>query len=251
MTTSAGASLLASASGAPAKTQYFELHWFHLSNNGAQPQRANDFFGKVYAPAAHRLGLPPVGFFQPVISEQAPFLLMLVTHPTLDSIETVNQRLTADPEYQKGLEAYLSGDRPYMRRDVSLLRAFSGIPTITPPAAKAQNGSRIFEMRTYESNTSLTLRRKIKMFEDGEAAIFRRLGMAPVFFAQTIIGPNMPNLTYMLCYDDLAAREKLWKDFGSDPEWQKLRSAPGNSDAEIVSNISNTVLRPAPYSQIK
>jgi len=88
------------------------------------------------------------------------------------------------------------------------------------------------------------------MFETGEAAIFRRLGMSPVFFAQTIVGRNVPNLTYMLCYDDLAAREKLWKDFGADPEWQKLRSAPGNSDAEIVSNISNTILRPAPYSQI-
>ncbi len=249
MTTSAAGSLLGSASGAPAKPQYFELHWFHLSNNGNQPGRANDFFGKVYAPAVARLGLPPVGFFLPVISEQAPFLLMLVTHATLDSIETVNQRLAADPEYHKGFDAYLQGDRPYMRRDVSLLKAFDGIPALTPPAKK--EGARIFEMRTYESNTSATLARKVKMFEDGEAAIFRRLGMAPVFFARTLVGRNIPNLTYMLSYDDLSARDKLWKDFGADSEWQKLRSAPGNSDAEIVSNISNTILRPAPYSQIK
>ncbi len=249
MTTSAGASLLGSASGAPARPQYFELQWFHLSNNGGQLQRANDFFGKVYAPAVHRLGLPPVGFFQAVISEQAPFLLMLATHPTLDSFETANERLAADHEYQKGFEAYLSGDLPYLRREISLLRAFPGIPAITIPAAK--EGDRIFEMRTYESNTSLTLRRKIKMFEDGEAAIFRRLGMAPVFFGQTIIGRNIPNLTYMLSYDDLAARDRLWKEFGADAEWKKLRSAPGNADAEIVSNISNTILRPAAYSQIK
>jgi hypothetical protein len=250
MTTSAGASLLASASGAPPKSQYFELHWFHLSNNGGQLQRANDFFGKFYAPAAQRLGLPPIGFFQPVIGEQAPFLLMLSTLPTLDSFETVNQRLAADPEYQKGFQAYLTGDPAYLRREISLLKAFPGIPTLTPPADKPKNGSRIFEMRTYESNTSLTLARKVKMFETGEAAIFRRLGMSPVFFGQTIIGRNIPNLTYMLCYDDLAAREKLWKDFGADPEWQKLRSAPGNSDAEIVSNITNSILRPTLYSQI-
>jgi NIPSNAP len=250
MTLPAGASLLTSAVGAPPKRQYFELQWFHLSNNGAQVQRANDFFGQVYVPAAQRLGMPPIGFFQPVIGEQAPFLLMLSTLASLDSLETANQRLAADPEYRKGFEAYLTGGLAYMRRDISLLKAFPEIPAITPPAGKPRSGSRIFEMRTYESNTSLTLARKIRMFETGEAAIFRRLGMSPVFFAQTIVGRNVPNLTYMLCYDDLAAREKLWKDFGADPEWQKLRSAPGNSDAEIVSNISNTILRPAPYSQI-
>lgn len=249
MTTSAGASLLAGAP-APEKSQYFELHRFQLSNNNGQLRRANDFFGKVYAPAAERVGLPPVGFFLPVIAEQAPFLLMLATHPTLDSFETANQRLAGDAAYAKGLDAYLTDAQPYMRRDVTLLRAFPGIPAMTIPVAKA-NVSRVFELRTYESNTSLTLRRKIKMFEDGEAAIFRRLGMSPVFFAQTVAGRNMPNLTYMLCYDDLAAREKLWKDFGSDPEWRKLRDAPGNSDAEIVSNIGNLIVRPAPYSQIK
>jgi hypothetical protein len=55
----------------------------------------------------------------------------------------------------------------------------------------------------------------------------------------------------MLGYDDLAARDKLWRAFGSDPEWQKLRSQPGYSDAEIVSNISNTILRPLPFSMIR
>jgi hypothetical protein len=72
-----------------------------------------------------------------------------------------------------------------------------------------------------------------------------------VLFGKTIAGRNMPSLTYMLGYDDLAARDKLWKAFSSDPEWQKLRSTPGLSDAEIVSNISNTLLRPLPFSMIR
>jgi len=36
----------------------------------------------------------------------------------------------------------------------------------------------------------------------------------------------------------------------SNPDWAKLRSTPGYADAEIVSNISNVFLRPAPCSQI-
>jgi hypothetical protein len=55
----------------------------------------------------------------------------------------------------------------------------------------------------------------------------------------------------MLSFDDLASRERLWRAFGSDPEWQKLRAQPGLSDAEIVSNISNAILRPLAFSPIR
>jgi hypothetical protein len=48
----------------------------------------------------------------------------------------------------------------------------------------------------------------------------------------------------------MAAREKSWGAFVNDPEWKKLRATPGYSDAEIVSNITTVLLRPAAYSQI-
>ena len=106
-------------------------------------------------------------------------------------------------------------------------------------------------MRTYESNSLTTLQRKIHMFDESEIAIFRRHNMLPVFFGETIAGRNMPNLTYMLAFDDLAAREKAWKAFGGDPDWKKLRSTPGLTDGEIVSNISNSILQPLAQSDIR
>jgi hypothetical protein len=247
MSSSAGAGLLASAADSPKTNQYYEMQYFHMKN-GSQGQRTNDFFAKYYVPAISKLGMPPVGFFNPVIGEQSPFLLMLISHPNLASVDTLNDRLNADQEYRKGFEAYLGGEPPYNRRDVSLLKAFDSMPVLQVPPGKAGH---LFEMRTYESNTSITLQRKIKMFGDGEIAIFKRLGMNPVFFGQTRFGVNVPNLTYMLAYDDLAHRDSVWKAFGSDPEWLKLKNMPGLSDAEIVSNISNTILRPTAYSQVK
>lgn len=252
MSTTAAISLSASAQNTQQEPQYFEMQWFYLRNNQTnQPQKANDYFSKVYAPALARLGLPPVGFLQPVISERNPYLLAILTHANLQSVETVNHRLEADNEYRKGTEAFLGGELPYQRREISVLRAFPHIPALTPPVTRPNHALRIFELRTYESNTSLTLQRKISMFEQGEAEIFRRLGMSPVFFGQEIIGRNIPSLTYMLAYNDLGSRDRLWQDFGKDEEWKKLRTAPGNSDAEIVSNISNMILRPTPFSQIK
>jgi hypothetical protein len=92
---------------------------------------------------------------------------------------------------------------------------------------------------------------KVKMFaEMGEIDIFRRVGLTPVFFARTAVGPRMPSLVYLLVHENMAAREKSWDAFRTDPEWKKLAATPGFSDSEIVSNITTVFLRPAGYSQI-
>ena len=54
----------------------------------------------------------------------------------------------------------------------------------------------------------------------------------------------------MLTFVNMAARDRNWGVFGADPDWKKLSTTPGYTDPEIVSNISNLFLRPAPYSQI-
>ena len=121
--------------------------------------------------------------------------------------------------------------------------AIAGVPEAT--------GARLFELRTYESDDASTLADKIRMFNEGEIAIFQKTGLMPVFFGETVIGEKQPNLTYLLWYDSLAAREANWNKFISSPEWTKLKSTPGWSDAEIVSNISNSLLRPMAFSPIK
>jgi hypothetical protein len=71
-----------------------------------------------------------------------------------------------------------------------------------------------------------------------------------VFFGETLAGAGLPNLTYMLAYEDMAAHDKQWSAFAADPGWKKLSTTPGFTDPEIVSSISNMYLRPTAYSQI-
>jgi hypothetical protein len=58
----------------------------------------------------------------------------------------------------------------------------------------------------------------------------------------------MPNLIYMLVFENMADRDKKWGIFGGSPEWKKLRANTAYKDT--VSNITDIILRPAPYSQI-
>ena len=221
--------------------------------NGAdnQMQRTTDFFGKSVLPAAQRAGITPIGFFASLIAPDTPFLMIVSTVPSFAAMEEIDRKFTADKQFAQEREAYNRAGLGYTRYETSLLRAFNAMPAIEVPPVEANRAPRVFELRTYESNTPATLRRKIKMFEDAEIDIFRRTGLLPVFFGETVFGPNQPNLTYMLAFDDLAAREKNWRTFVGHPDWVKLRATPGLADAEIVSNISNILLRPLPFSPIR
>jgi hypothetical protein len=245
----AAAGFPGAAQSGPPKNAFFHLVYFYL-RTGPQVERTTQYLKQVFVPAAERAGLGPVGFFMPVIGERSPFILSLASYPSMASMETIHNHFAEDKEFGKGWEDYNTiNDPAYVRMESALLRAFDSLPALETP--EPRQTARIFELRTYESVNEKASRRKIKMFDEGEIGIFRRLGMTPVFFGQTLVGRNLPNLSYMLAFDDLAARERLWRSFGADPEWQKLRLRPGLSDAEIVSSISNTILRPLPFSPIR
>jgi NIPSNAP len=109
---------------------------------------------------------------------------------------------------------------------------------------------RLLNLRIYESHNERANQKKIEMFHTGELAIFRRVGLTPVFFAESIVGAARPNLTYMLVFPDDAGRNAAWGRFRGDAEWQKLRAIPEYADKEIVSKITNLILAPTAYSEI-
>lgn len=234
------------------KPAVLELRLFKLRNTqDGQNQRTSDFLAKHYVPAVQRAGAGTVGAFGSVIASGSPFILLVTSFPSMAAIESATDKVLADKAYVQARTEFDSGPVPYIRMETSLLKCFDSIPDIEVPPSDSKRPARIFELRTYESHTMTALTKKVGMFDGGEIAIFRKVHMAPVFFGRTIYGQNMPNLTYMLGYDSLAEREKAWSAFGSDEDWKKLRATPGLSDPEVVSNISNAILRPLPFSQVR
>jgi hypothetical protein len=240
------------AAAEPGKNAIIELRRYQLRNSADNQRTRTSDFLKAYSAALQRAGTGPVGAFANTIAPDGPFLMLLVSYASFGAIEQTATKLAGDAEYQRAVEAYdAQPGLNYQRMESSILRAFDGYPSVMPPPGDAKRAARLFEVRMYESNNSSTLRRKIKMFNDGEIGAFVRSGGQPVFFGETLVGPKQPNLTYMLSYEGLAGRDTVWKAFGADPTWQKLRTTPGLSDAEIVSNISNYLVSPLPFSQIR
>ena len=245
-----GAALLPAQEAAAPAQALLELRYFRM-RSGPQMTRTTEYLRKGWLPAAQRAGVGPLGFFSAVVAPESPFILSLASYRSFEAVLATHNKLAADREFQAVRDEYNSGEPGYERMENSLLLAFPSMPAVAPPPVQEGRAARIFELRTYESPTERTLERKVKMFGDGEIEAFRRCAMLPVFFGSALVGRNLPHLTYMLAFDDLAARDKAWSAFGKDPGWQRLRATPGLSDAEIVCNITNAILRPLPFSPIR
>jgi len=257
-----GGALYSSAVGADGQSagqsgggarEHYELRRYWL-RAGPMVGRMHEYLEHVSVPALNRAGVKPVGAFTPQFGPESPSIFLLLTYPSLADFAALQSRLAADAAYQKDAAPHRdlpASDPAYLRIDSQLMAAFEGIPHIEVPAGATDRKPRIFELRTYESHSKKASKKKLEMFgKGGELAIFRRTGLTPVFFGDNLIGNRLPSFTYLLVYDDMAAREAGWAKFIGDPEWEKLRTTPGYEDVNIVSNINAIVLRPTRYSQI-
>lgn len=230
--------------------QFFELIVYH-THVGSRRSRVVDFYRDVALPAYQRLGIGPVGVFTVLYGPTQPSVYVLVPHPTFASVVTTPARLLDDADYRQNGAAFLNAplsDPAYVRQERQLMIAFADMPRLEAPT-DLLGSSRIFELRIYESHSVKAGQKKIAMFnEGGEIAIFRKTGLQPVFFGETLFGPAMPNLTYMLVFDSMETRDKSWDQFRTDPDWLALRADPIYKDT--VSNITDFILRPTPFSQV-
>lgn len=229
--------------------EFYELRVYSLKNE-SKLQAVESYFEKAAIPALNRLGSNNIGVFREYKPADSPKLYVLIPYTSMEQFLKVEETLMNDKTYTVSATGYLNApasDPAYDRIESWLLQSFAHMPRVNVPV----KNDRIFELRRYESATEAAGKKKIEMFNNaGEIDIFKRLGFNPVFFAETLIGSQRPNLTYMITFDDMEAHDRHWKAFGSDPEWKKISAIPEYADAKIVSHITSTFLKPSACSQI-
>jgi NIPSNAP len=197
---------------------------------GTQLPRLHEHFAKTLVPKIAGLWSGPKIFLEALIAPHMPQIAVIYGFSSLDELWSVHGKSLADPDLIKAYDALDSGPEPsFETLDTTLLEAAPYSPEIAAvPAGKA----RIFELRVYHSPTFRQLTALHQRFSGPEIEIFHRVGIHPILYCSTLIGPNIPNLTYLIPFENLAAREKAWTAFAADPESRCGRSrsiAPGRS----------------------
>jgi hypothetical protein len=237
---------------------FLELTTYKLHNSDeSQSKRVSDYLEFGLFPALTRNGAKPVAALGNLIGPDGPYFITIVQYASLAAMQDSLAKVAADLAHDKALQQLSSGaGMPFVTLESSVLESLAILPEAVLPSTQngddpATRSSRIFELRTYQNQSVVAQRKKVAMFNGGEIAIFQRLGMKPVFIGESVIGPRMPNVTYMLSFDNLDGREKLWKSFGGDAAWKTLSAPPELKDPQIVANIGNVILRPLPFSPLR
>jgi len=233
------------AVGKAASRNIYEWRIYTLKEGGSPLLDA--FHSDTLIPALKRQKVK-TGYFKPLKAEEAELLrYSLFVYADWDAFHKVKSALWQDAAFTKSAQPYFDATAPkpaYSEIQTFLCEAFSGIPTFKQPAAERT----ILEFRNYKSPNEEANRRKIKMFESGETAIFDKAGIHSVCYGNVIAGPRMPSLVYLTWHKDEATRNEAWKNFSASPEWQSLRVMPEYANTATDNKV--VLLSPLPYSEI-
>lgn len=247
------AKLTATAAPGSSERECYEVRAYRLRPDGAR-DLLDHYLEKALLPGLRQRGCGPIGVFTEMSAKpedvHAPTVWVVVPHRSLGSVMEIATTFNRDPKIVAAAGGYFADTRknPAVARiDTWLSLAFPAQPRLKLPAAHARP-NRIFELRTYESPNEERALAKIDMFNDGEVPVMHEVGLSPVFFGQTLVGSGLPQLTYMVSAESMAAHEEHWKAFGDHPTWQRLKNDPRYFDT--VNKVIQRFLAPAPYSEV-
>src|SRR5271154_2282982 len=163
LTTSVAASALALANQSSARAQasasagkareYYEIRKYHLQS-GPQIKLTDSYISDALIPALNRMGIAPVGAFHLDIGPETPTVYLLLPCSKLETLVSAELQLVHDEQFMKAAEPFWTAPATapaFQRIESSLHIAFEGWPKLTQPAATAEHGKRIFQLRTYQS----------------------------------------------------------------------------------------------------
>ena len=106
----------------------------------------------------------------------------------------------------------------------------------------------IYEIRSYDIVPGRMPAMNAR-FQNHTMGLFKKHGIEVVGFWEPVIGESN-ELVYICAFPDLATRERVWKAFMADPEWQAARKA-SEANGPLVERVVNKIWRPTSFSPIQ
>jgi hypothetical protein len=115
----------------------------------------------------------------------------------------------------------------------------------SPPAFAAEKDTRCFEMRTYYAAEG-KLDPLLARFRDHTVKLFEKHGIANVGYWVPIENKDQ-KLVYVIAFPSREERDKRWKEFGADPDWQKARTE-SEAKGKLVQKVDSVFLSTTDFS---
>jgi NIPSNAP len=237
-----------------AQKEIFEMRVYKMKT-AEQIRATDDYLENGYLPVLHRMGIKNIGVFKPLSNDTALIkqIIVIVPYISLDVWNRTKTNIETDPTYPNYAKAFADADTahlPYIRMESTIMEAFPDQQKIIPTTLKS-NPDALYELRSYESPTEELHRVKVDMFNaGGEIILFKRLDFQSVFYADVLSGSRMPNLVYMVVFENMASHDQHWKEFGASKEWKTISVDPKYRNNISVSHIDSIMMHRTAYSDL-
>jgi hypothetical protein len=132
----------------------------------------------------------------------------------------------------------------------TLLLAMSVSVAASLPSVAAQQDSRCYELRTYRTAPG-KMEALHKRFRDHTLRLFARHGITSLGYWERLDkdGQSAGQLTFLLAHPDRQAREKSWKAFLTDPDWQAAaKESEANGPLLVKDGVTSILMKATDYS---
>lgn len=198
-------------------------------------------------------GMTNLGYFVPVGENKEGKLVYFLGYPSTEARKKSWDAFVADPDWKTAKAASEKGGRLVTKVEQKFLTATDYSPKLSlEPGRKG----RVFELRTY-TVTKGNLPAIDARFRDHTMKLFTKHGMTNVVYWHLLPDQKGADrtLVYLLAHDSVAAAQKSFGTFRTDPDWVKARTASeekaGGPLTEPKGGVVSEFLTPTDYSPLK
>jgi hypothetical protein len=106
----------------------------------------------------------------------------------------------------------------------------------------------IYELRIYDTVPG-KLPALNRRFQETTVRVFERHGLHVVGFWTDVVGVSN-RLTYLVAFEDMAERDRIWRETLRDPELIEA-FAESEKGGPLIARMTNTIMRPTAYSPLQ
>jgi hypothetical protein len=193
--------------------------------------RLHDYLGGTLLPVMNQVHNGSALCLDAIVAPRTPQALFVAVFSSFDEMLDVRGRIASHPRIQQA-RAELESGPGFCQVQSQVLTATRETVRLNPDRLR----SGILELRSYHAPG----------WHDGPPALFgevlNRAGIQPVLNGSSAAGEHVPQLTFLIPFENLAAREEAWSRFDRDSEWIEVRQK------SAVKVTGKSIYKLAPYS---
>ena len=209
--------------------------------DAGQELHLRSYIGDTLLPCMDQLRSTTRMCLEAIVAPHTPQTLLLTVYSSFDEMLEVRARIASDPRVRRSWAGIESAQ---VLDDVRSHVLIVSEELVRFPAESAFVKSGLFEVRTWHAPA----------WRGGLApevsSVLSRIGVDPIVAGATVAGEHLPRFTYVVPFDDLAARQQAWVRLDTDAQWMEMQRESTSRFGSGARTTAKAIYKLAPYSPL-